>query len=112
MIPKEAFAAVLPRSYGAPAVALPQGMKPRRSCELSARNRRPHGAPGAAGGLAEQISALLRDRPPLGAAHDVLVAWLARKADVLDAIAADAAEVPGLVDPTEARRVADDARAP
>lgn len=62
-------------------------------------------------GVVEQISDLLRDRPPLGAPADERAAWLARKVDVLDAIATEAAATPGLVDPLEARRVADGARA-
>lgn len=59
---------------------------------------------------AVQVRDLLRDQPPLGAPPEVRRAWLARKADVLDAIATEAADEPGLVDPAEARLVAARAR--
>lgn len=60
--------------------------------------------------VVEQVADLLRDRPSPGDPPEVRAAWLARKADVLEAIAADAAHRSGLVDPVEARQVADCAR--
>lgn len=62
------------------------------------------------------IGDLLRDWPPVDAPDEERAVWLARKADVLDAIATEAdaiatvVEVPGLVDPVEARNVAEKAR--
>lgn len=61
--------------------------------------------------VVEQSGDLLRDRPPLDAPDGERLLWLIRKADVLAAIATQAAEEPGLVDLVGARRAAAAARA-
>ena len=61
---------------------------------------------------AAAVSGLLADLPKPAAgwtSPEHRLAWHARKAELLSRIADDAAENPGLVDPVEARRAAEDA---